>query len=64
MIVKVKEPIQEEYGLIKPDQVVFTYFHFASSETLTTAMIKVNQFVLLMKLLKMQMGRCHFNSNV
>lgn len=40
MIVKVKEPIQEEYGLIKPDQVVFTYFHFASSETLTTAMIK------------------------
>tara|TARA_R110002072_G_scaffold90669_3_gene202765 strand:- start:10 stop:1095 length:1086 start_codon:yes stop_codon:yes gene_type:complete len=40
MIVKVKEPIQEEYGLIKPDQVVFTYFHFASSETLTKAMIK------------------------
>lgn len=40
MIVKVKEPIQEEYGLIKPDQVVFTYFHFASSETLTHAMIK------------------------
>ena len=40
MIVKVKEPIAEEYTLIKPDQVVFTYFHFASSETLTKAMIK------------------------
>ena len=40
MIVKVKEPIQEEYNLIKPNQVVFTYFHFASSETLTKAMIK------------------------
>lgn len=40
MIVKVKEPIEEEYGLIKEDQVVFTYFHFASSETLTKAMIK------------------------
>ncbi len=39
MIVKVKEPIQEEYQLIKPDQVVFTYFHFASSEALTKAMI-------------------------
>ncbi|AUP79890.1 alanine dehydrogenase [Flavivirga eckloniae] len=39
MIVKVKEPIEEEYTLIKPDQVVFTYFHFASSETLTRAMI-------------------------
>lgn len=40
MIVKVKEPIQEEYDLIKPNQVVFTYFHFASSETLTKAMIE------------------------
>ena len=40
MIVKVKEPIAEEYSLIKPNQVVFTYFHFASSEVLTKAMIK------------------------
>lgn len=40
MIVKVKEPIQKEYGLIKPKQIVFTYFHFASSEALTLAMIK------------------------
>lgn len=39
MIVKVKEPIQIEYNLIKPNQVVFTYFHFASSEVLTNAMI-------------------------
>ncbi len=39
MIIKVKEPIQEEYGLIKKDQLVFTYFHFASSEPLTKAMI-------------------------
>jgi alanine dehydrogenase len=40
MIVKVKEPIAEEYSLIKPNQVVFTYFHFASSEVLTKAMLK------------------------
>ncbi len=40
MIVKVKEPIEDEYNLIRPDQVVFTYFHFASSETLTNAMLK------------------------
>jgi len=39
MIVKVKEPIASEYSLIKKDQVVFTYFHFASSEPLTKAMI-------------------------
>ena len=39
MIIKVKEPIQQEYALIKKDQLLFTYFHFASSETLTKAMI-------------------------
>ncbi|WP_299777770.1 alanine dehydrogenase [uncultured Formosa sp.] len=42
MIVKVKEPIQEEYALIQPNQIVFTYFHFASSEALTLAMLKSN----------------------
>ena len=40
MIIKVKEPIASEYDLIKKDQLVFTYFHFASSEPLTHAMIK------------------------
>ncbi len=40
MIVKVKEPIAEEYELVQKDQVVFTYFHFASSEPLTNAMIQ------------------------
>lgn len=39
MIVKVKEPIAPEYKLIRRDQLVFTYFHFASSEALTHAMI-------------------------
>ena len=39
MIVKVKEPIAMEYGLIKEGQIVFTYFHFASSAPLTKAMI-------------------------
>lgn len=40
MIIKVKEPIASEYGLIRKDQLVFTYFHFASSEELTHAMMK------------------------
>ncbi|MFW5726734.1 MAG: alanine dehydrogenase, partial [bacterium] len=46
MIVKVKEPIREEYGLIKKNQLVFTYFHFASSEELTHAMIKTGAICL------------------
>jgi len=40
MIVKVKEPVAEEYPLIKENQIVFTYFHFASSKELTDAMIQ------------------------
>ena len=39
MIVKVKEPIEPEYNLIKKNQLLFTYFHFASSEILTNAMV-------------------------
>lgn len=39
MIMKVKEPIAAEYDLIKENQLLFTYFHFASSEELTNAML-------------------------
>ncbi|MEN3026886.1 MAG: alanine dehydrogenase [Chlorobiota bacterium] len=37
MVVKVKEPIEPEYELLRPGQVVFTYFHFAALEELTRA---------------------------
>ena len=40
MIIKVKEPIAPEYKLIKKDQVLFTYFHFASDRELTEAMLE------------------------
>lgn len=40
MIMKVKEPIKPEYNLIREGQLVFTYFHFASSKELTQAMMK------------------------
>lgn len=39
MIVKVKEPIAPEYPLIRKNQVVFTYFHFACDRELTDAML-------------------------
>lgn len=42
MIIKVKEPIEKEYSLVKPNQLLFTYFHFASYEPLTKAMINSN----------------------
>lgn len=40
MIIKVKEPIEMEYSLVRENQLLFTYFHFASSEELTKAMIE------------------------
>jgi len=39
MIVKVKEPIEAEYGLMREDQVIFTYFHFAADERLTNEVL-------------------------
>lgn len=39
MIIKVKEPLAAEYGLIRPEQILFTYFHFAASQELTQAML-------------------------
>ena len=40
MIVKVKEPIEPEYELVRPGQLLFTYFHFACEKELTEAMLK------------------------
>jgi alanine dehydrogenase len=40
LILKVKEPLESEYSFIRANQIVFTYFHFASSRKLTDAMIK------------------------
>ena len=40
MIIKVKEPIESEYSLVREGQLVFTYFHFACDLQLTEAMIK------------------------
>ncbi len=40
MIVKVKEPIAEEYDLLRPDQILFTYLHLAAEEALTRALMR------------------------
>jgi alanine dehydrogenase len=40
MIVKVKEPVPDEYDLLKPDQLLFTYLHLAANEELTRALMR------------------------
>ncbi|RJQ80099.1 MAG: alanine dehydrogenase [Desulfobacteraceae bacterium] len=40
MVIHVKEPLPQEYALIRPDQIVFTYLHLAANEALTRALVK------------------------
>jgi len=40
LLVKVKEPLESEYGLLRPGQVLFTYLHLAASRSLTEALMK------------------------
>jgi len=56
MIMKVKEPIEQEYPLVKKGQLIFTYFHFASSETLTRTMIENGSICLAYETVERQDG--------
>lgn len=40
LVIKVKEPLPQEWPLMKPGQVLFTYFHFAADEALTRAVMQ------------------------
>ncbi len=40
MVVKVKEPQESEYALLRPGQILFTYLHLAASRSLTEALMK------------------------
>ena len=40
LIVKVKEPLAEEFSSIRSGQMIFTFFHFAANKLLAQAMLK------------------------
>ena len=40
MVMHVKEPQPSEYAMVRPGQIVFTYFHFAADEKLTREFMK------------------------
>jgi alanine dehydrogenase len=40
LIVKVKEPQESEFGLLRPGQILFTYLHLAADRGLTEALLK------------------------
>jgi alanine dehydrogenase len=57
LIVKVKEPMKSEFDLIRPNQVLFTYFHFAADRNLTDAMIGSGSSCLAYETLRDAQGR-------
>jgi alanine dehydrogenase len=56
MIVKVKEPIEPEYKLVRAGQLLFTYFHFACEKELTEAMLKSGSVCLAYETVQLSNG--------
>ena len=57
MIVKVKEPLPDEWPLLRPKQVVFTYFHFAADRALTEAVVASGSTAVAYETLRDDAGR-------
>jgi alanine dehydrogenase len=56
MIVKVKEPLPSEYGMIRSGQTLFTYFHFAANRELTEGMLETGSTCLAYETLEDSRG--------
>lgn len=57
LIVKVKEPLEAEWKLLRPDQIVFTYFHFAADRRLTEAVLRSGSTAVAYETLRDDRGR-------
>ncbi len=57
LIVKVKEPQPEEIARLRRDQILFTYFHFAASRTLTEACLQAGISAVAYETLEDNRGR-------
>jgi len=57
IVVKVKEPLPEEWPWLRPGQVIFTYFHFAADRVLTDAMIASGATCVAYETLRDERGR-------
>ena len=56
LILKVKEPIEPEWPCIRAGQVLFTYFHFAASQSLTAALIKSQAIAIAYETVQLESG--------
>jgi len=56
-VVKVKEPQPSEWALMRPRQILFTYFHFAADQELTEAVINTGSTAVAYETLADDQGR-------
>lgn len=56
MIIKVKEPQPAEWPMLRPEQILFTYLHFAADETLTRETLATGCTALAYETLKGRAG--------
>lgn len=61
MIVKVKEPLAPEYSLLRPGQILFTYFHFAAAEPLMRACIESRAICIAYETVELSDGSLPFS---
>jgi len=57
MIVKVKEPLADEWPRLRSGQIVFTYFHFAADRKLTEAVLQSGATAVAYETLRDDQGR-------
>lgn len=57
LVVKVKEPIASEFGYLHGNQILFTYLHLASSETLTRALLASGATAIAYETVQLQNGQ-------
>ncbi len=56
LVVKVKEPIQEEYRFLRPDLILFTYLHLAADRPLTEALLKAGTAAIAYETVQLEDG--------
>ncbi|MEP9410279.1 MAG: alanine dehydrogenase [Candidatus Brocadia sp.] len=57
LVMKVKEPLPEEYPFLREGQIVFTFFHFAASKKLTDAVLKAKIVAIAYETIRDEHGR-------
>jgi alanine dehydrogenase len=57
LIVKVKEPLSEEYGYLQSDQIVFTYLHLAANRSLTEQLVSMGVTAIAYETVELPDGR-------